>query len=132
MSEFILSSNYHKINNNTLRFNYKKPIRYTNSNINLTSAIFYNYFPNIDENYKIYVNYDSQTTIIDFSKGAYNVNDINSIINFKLNEKYDFKEDEIEILVDLNRYNILIILEEGFTIILDEILKNYSDFQMVL
>ena len=80
MSEFILNSNYHKINNNTLRFNYIKPIRYTNSNISLTSRIFYNYFPNIDENYKIYVNYDNQTTIIDFSKGAYNVNDINSII----------------------------------------------------
>ena len=97
MSEFILNSNYHKINDNTLRFILKKPIRYTNSNISLTSAIFYNYFPNIDKNYKIYVNYDNQTTIIDFSNGTYNVNDVNSIINLKLNEKYDFKEDKIEI-----------------------------------
>ena len=55
MSEFILNSNEHKINYNTLRFNFKKPIRFTNSNISLTSMIFYNYFPNIDENYKIYV-----------------------------------------------------------------------------
>ena len=128
MSEFILNSNYHKINNNTLRFNLKKPIRYTNSNISLTSAIFYSYFPNIDENYKIYVNYDNQITIIDFSKGTYNVNDVNSIINLKLNEKYDFKEDKIEILVDVNRYSILIISEEGFIIILDENFKKLFGF----
>ena len=33
MSEFILNSNEHKINDNTLRFNFKKPIRFNNSNI---------------------------------------------------------------------------------------------------
>ena len=84
MTEFILNSNEHKINNNTLRFNFKKPIRLNNSNISLRSMIFYNYFPNIDENYKIYVNYNNQTTIINFSKGAYDINDINDIINLKL------------------------------------------------
>ena len=47
MTEFILNSNEHKINNNTLRCNFKKPIRFTDSNISLTNAIFYNYFPNI-------------------------------------------------------------------------------------
>ena len=55
MTELILNSNEHKIDNNTLRFNFKKPIRFTNSNISLTNAIFYNYFPNINENYKLYV-----------------------------------------------------------------------------
>ena len=43
----------------TLRFDFKKPIRFTNSNISLTSMIFYNYFPNIDENYKFYANYNN-------------------------------------------------------------------------
>ena len=57
MAEFILNSNEHKINNNTLRLDFKKPIRFTDSNIRLTNAIFYNYFPNVYENYKIYVNY---------------------------------------------------------------------------
>ena len=95
MTEFILNSNEHKINKNSLRFIFKKPIRFTNSNISLTNAIFYNYFPNIDENYKIYVNYNNQTTIINFSKGAYNVDDINDIINLELNEKYDIKIDKI-------------------------------------
>ena len=90
--------------------------------------IFYNYFPNIDENYKLYVNYNNQTTIINFSKGAYNINDINDIINLKLNEKYDFKIDKIKIIIDVNQYCILIILEEGFTIILDENSKKLFGF----
>ena len=123
MTEFILNSNEHKINNNTLRFNFKKPIRFTNSNISLTSMIFYNYFPNIDENYKLYVNYNNQTTIINFSKGAYNFDDMNNIINIELNENYDFNEDKIYIIIYVNQYNILIILEEGFTLILNDDFK---------
>ena len=51
MTEFILNSNQHKINNNTLRFNFKKPIRFNNSNISLTNILFYNYFPNINNNW---------------------------------------------------------------------------------
>ena len=104
MIEFILNSNEHKINNNTLRFDFKKPIRFTNSNISLTNMIFYNYFPNIDENYKIYVNDNNEITIINFNKGAYNVYDINDIINLELNEKYDFKIDKINIIIDVNQY----------------------------
>ena len=131
MTEFILNSNEHKINDNTLRFDFKKPIRFTNSNISLTSMIFYNYFPNVDDNYKIYVNYDNQTIIVNFKKGAYNVNDISNIINLELNEKVNFNEDKITILVDVNRYSILILLEEGFTIILDENFKRLFGFSNV-
>ena len=85
--------------------------------------IFYNYFPSIDNNYKIYINYDNQTTIVNFKKGAYNVDDISNIINLELNEKYNFNKDKISILIDVNRYSILIVFEEGFTIILDEYFK---------
>ena len=129
MTEFILNSIDHKINNNTLRFNFKKPIRFTNSNISLTTCeIFSNYFPNVFDDWKIYVNYNNQTTIVNFSKGAYNVSDINNIINLELNEKYDFKEDKINIVTDVNKYSILIILEEGFTIVLDENFKKLFGF----
>ena len=128
MTQFILNSIDHKINDNTLRFNFKKPIRFTNSNISLTRAKFYNYFPNVFDDYKIYVNYNNETTIINFSKGAYNVNDINNIINLELNEKYDFKEDKINIVTDVNKYSILFILEEGFTIVLDENFKKLFGF----
>ena len=128
MTQFILNSIDHKINDNTLRFNFKKPIRFTNSNISLTRAKFYNYFPNIFDDYKIYVNYNNETTIVNFSRGAYNVEDINNIINLELNEKYDFKEDKINIVTDVNKYSILVILEEGFTIVLDENFKNLFGF----
>ena len=124
----MLNSIDHKINENTLRFNFKKPIRFTNSNISLTNAVFSNYFPNVFDDWKIYVNYNNQTTIINFSKGAYNVNDIVNIINLELNEKYDFKEDKINIVTDVNKYSILVILEEGFTIVLDENFKKLFGF----
>ena len=128
MTEFILNSIDHKINNNTLRFNFKKPIRFTNSNISLIHAKFFNYFPNVFDDWKIYVNYNNQTTIVNFSKGAYNVEDINNIINLELNEKYNFKEDKINIVTDVNKYSILIILEEGFSIVLDNNFKELFGF----
>ena len=124
----MLNSIDHKINENTLRFNFKKPIRFTNSNISLTNAVFSNYFPNVFDDWKIYVNYNNQTTIINYSEGAYNVNDISNIINLELNEKYDFKEDKINIVIDINKYSILVILEEGFTIVLDENFKKLFGF----
>ena len=128
MAEFILNSNLHKINNNTLRFNFKKPVRFVNSNVSLTNMIFYNYFPNVDDNYKILVNYNNETTIVNFTKGAYNIDDISNIINLEINDKYGFKENKIEIIVDVNRYSILIILEEGFSLVLDENFKKLLGF----
>ena len=128
MAEFILNSNQHKINDNTLRFNFKKPVGFVNSNISLTNMIFYNYFPNVDDNYKILVNYNNETTIVNFTKGAYNIDDINNIINLEINDKYGFKENKIEIIVDVNRYSILIILEEGFSLVLDENFKKLLGF----
>ena len=128
MAEFILNSNHYKINNNTLRFNFKKPVRFSNSNISLTNMIFYNYFPNVDDNYKILINYNNETTIVNFTKGAYNVDDISNIINLEINDKYDFKEIKIEIIIDINRYSISIILEGRFSLVLDENFKKLLGF----
>ena len=50
----------------------------------------------------VIVNYDNQTTILNFNKGVYNVDDINNIIDLELNEKYDFKEDKINIIINFN------------------------------
>ena len=92
MTEFILNSNQHKINDNTLRFDFKKPIRFQNTNISLTNMIFYNCFPDVDDNYKIIVNYGNETTIANFTKGSYNVYDISNIINLEMNNKYNYEE----------------------------------------
>ena len=51
--EYILTSNQHEIKNNCLRYNFQKPIRFENQYISLTSMIFYNYFENITDKFKL-------------------------------------------------------------------------------
>ena len=118
--EIILNSNENKINDNCLRYNFKQPIRFNNQYISLTNMIFYNYFPNIDENYKLKVKYTNREIEIDFQKGAYNVDDISNIINLELKENSIDVEDPIKMIVDINQYKILIIIKEDFKLILDK------------
>ena len=79
--EIILNSNENKINNNCLRYNFKQPIRFNSQYISLTNMIFYNFFPNIDENFKLKVKYTNREIEINFQKGSYNVSDVSNIIN---------------------------------------------------
>ena len=118
--EIILNSNEHKINDNCLRYNFKQPIRFNNEYISLTNMRFHNFFPNIDENYKLKVKYTNREIKINFQKGAYNVSDISNIINLELKENSIDIEDPIEMIVDINQYKILIIIKEDFKLILDK------------
>ena len=118
--EIILNSNEHKINDNCLRYNFKQPIRFSNQYISLTNMVFYNFFPNIDENFKLKVKYTNREIEINFSKGAYNVSDISNIINLELKENSIDVEDPIKMIVDINQYKILIIIKEDFKLILDK------------
>ena len=118
--EIILNSNEHKINDNCLRYNFKQPIRFNNEYISLTYMRFHNFFPNIDENYKLKVKYTNREIEINFQKGAYNVSDISNIINLELKENSIDIEDPIKMIVDINQYKILIIIKENFKLILDK------------
>ena len=118
--EIILNSNENKINDNCLRYNFKQPIRFNNQYISLTNMIFYNFFPNIDENFKLKVKYTNREIEINFQKGTYNVSDISNIINLELKENSIDIEDPIKIIVDINQYKILIIVKEDFKLILDK------------
>ena len=51
--EYILSSDQHKIKNNCLRYAFQKPLRFENQYISLTSMIFYKYFENITDKFKL-------------------------------------------------------------------------------
>ena len=113
--EIILNSN-----DNCLRYNFKQPIRYNNQYISLTDMIFYNFFPNIDENFRLKVKYANREIEINFQKGAYNVSDISNIINLELKENSIDIEDPIKVTVDINQYKILIIVKEDFKLILDK------------
>ena len=118
--EIILNSNENKINGNCLRYKFKNPIRFNNQYISLTNMIFYNFFPNIDENFKLKVKYTNREIEINFQKGAYNVDDISKIINLELKENSIDIEDPIKMIVDINQYKILIIVKKDFKLILDK------------
>ena len=122
--EIILNSNENKINDNCLRYYFKQPIRFINQNISLTNMIFYNFFPNINENFKLKVKYNNRDIDINFQEGAYNVYGISDIINLELKENSIDIEDLIKMIVDINRYKILIIVKEDIKLILD---KNYMN-----
>ena len=127
--ELILNSNDHKINDNCLRYDFKQPIRFINQNISLTNMIFYNFFPNINENFKLIVKQNNRNIEIYFQKGAYNVDDISNIINLKIKENSNIDiEEPIKMVVDTNQYKILIIVKNSFKLILDKNFMNLLGF----
>ena len=127
--EIILNSNGQKISNNCLRYYFKNNTRFINQNISLTNMIFYNFFPNIDETYKLIVKYNNSNLEINFQEGAYNVDDISNIINFKIKENSNIDiEEPIKLVVDINQYKILMIVKNEFKLILDKDFMNLLGF----
>ena len=125
--EYILRSNQHKIKNNYLRYNFQKPIRFENQYVSLTSMIFYNYFENITDKFKLTIKNKIQSHTINFTNGSYYVSDILKIIDNEIKENFsDISEKEkyIQIVVDVNRYAILIVIKKDWTLELD---KNFMD-----
>ena len=53
MSELILNSNDHKVASNKLIYEFKSPLKFDNSYISLTQAIFHNFFHNVKEDYQM-------------------------------------------------------------------------------
>ena len=122
--EIILNSKEHRINDYCLRYNFKQLIRFINQNISLTIMIFYNFFPNINDNFKMIVNYNNSNLEINFQERAYNVDDISNIINSKIEENSNIDtEDPIKMIIDMNQYKVLIIVKNSFKLILD---KNFT------
>ena len=119
--EYILNSNDHKVSNNCLRYNFHNPIRFINQKISLTFIIFYNYFENITDKFTMSVKYNKNKLIVmTFQYGSYNISDLNQIINDTIKEKFNITEQPITISVDVNRYAILIIVEENWELKLDK------------
>ena len=79
--EYILTSNQHKIKNNCVRYTFQKPIRFQNQYISLTSMIFYNYFENISDKFKLTIKNKTQSYIINFTNGSHYASDISKIID---------------------------------------------------
>ena len=118
--EYILSSDQHKFKNNCLRYTFQKSIRFQNQYISLTSMIFYNYFENISDKFKLTIKNKTQSHIVNFKNGSYNASDISKIIDNEMKENFNTeKEKYVQIVVDVNRYAILIVIKENWVLELD-------------
>ena len=120
--EYILSSDQHKFKNNCLRYTFQKPIRFQNQYISLTSMILYNYFENITDKFKLTIKNKTQSHTINFKNGCYYVSDISKIINDEIKNNFNNiseNEKNVQIVIDVNRYAILIIIKENWVLELD-------------
>ena len=113
--EYILSSDEHRFKNNCLRYTFQKPIRFQNQHVLLMSMIFYNYFENITDKFKLTIKNKTQSHTINFKNGSYHVSDISKIIDNEIKNNFNNiseKEKYMEIAVDVNRYTILIVIKK--------------------
>ena len=120
--EYILSSDQHGFKNNCLRYTFQKPIRFQNQYISITSMMFYNYFENVTDKFKLTIKNKTQSHTINFKKRSYYVSDISKIINAEIKENFNnISENEkyVQIVVDVNAYAILIIIKENWILELD-------------
>ena len=125
--EYILNSNQHKIKNNCLKYTFQKPLRFENQYISLTSMIFYNYFENISDKFKLIIKNKTQSHTINFKNGSYYASDISKIIDDEIKNNFNDiseKEKYVQIVVDVNRYAILVVIKENWILELD---KNFMD-----
>ena len=126
--EYILNSYNHKVSDNCLRFNFKKPIRFNNQKISLMEIKYYNYFENVTDNFTMAVMHNNKTIIIYFKNGSYTVSDLNQIIIDNIQENFNITEQPIRVISDINRFAILIIVEENWKLQLDKNFMNLFGF----
>ena len=123
MTKLILNSNDNKVDSNKLRYEFKTPIRFDNSFMSLNQAIFYNFFHNVKESYQMKVKKNNTFYTISFIDSMLEVEDINKIINNELIKQKLLTEDDnpiISIIADINTFKILILIEDGYELHLDD------------
>ena len=89
--------------------------------------IFYNYFENISDKFKLTIKNITQSHTVNFKNGSYYASDISKIIDDEIKNNFNNiseKEKYIQIVTDVNRYSILIIIKDNWILELD---KNFVD-----
>ena len=130
--EYILTSNQHGIKNICLRYKFQKPIHFEKQHISLTSMVFYNYFENIIDKFKLTIKNKTQSYTINFTNGSYYVSDISKIIDNEIKENFNNiseKEKYVKIVVDVNKHSILIVIKKGWVLELDKNFMNLFGFE---
>ena len=106
---------------------FSKTIQFQNQYISLTSMIFYNYFENITDKFKLIIKNKIQSYTIKFTNGSYYASDVSKIIEDEIKNNFNNiseKEKYIQIVMDINRYAILIAIKKDWVLELD---KNFMD-----
>ena len=91
--------------------------------MSLTQAIFCNFFHNVKESYEMKVKKENTFYIISFIDSMLEVPDINKIINNELIKQELLAEDDhpiISILTDINAFKIIVLIENGYELHLDD------------
>ena len=128
--EIEINSNQHKISNNKLRYYFNDLTKFENNSVSLMECIFYSYFENIKSNYSMKVKKDDGFFYnIDFIDSQLEISDINNILQdhlIKFNLQTEDEKPKIQIISDVNTYSVLIFIEKGLELVIDE------NFQRIL
>ena len=127
--EIELNSNDHKISNNELRYYFNDITKFENNKVALMECMFRTYFENIKSNYSMQVKYDDVFYNINFIYSQLEIFDINNIFQdhlIKFNLQTEDETPKIQIISDVNTYYVLIFIEKGFELHLD------NNFQRIL
>ena len=127
--EIEINSNDHKISNNKLRYYFNAITKFENNSVSLMECIFHSYFENIKSYYSMKVKKDGGFYNINFIDSQLEISDINNILQdhlIKFNIQNEDEPPKIQIISDANTYSVLIFVEKGFELHIDE------NFQKIL
>ena len=121
--EIEIHSNDHKISNNKLRYYFNDITKFENNSVSLMECIFYSYFENIKSYYSMKVKKDGSVYNLNFIDSQLEISDINNILQdhlIKFNIQNEDEIPKIQIISDVNTYSVLIFIEKGFELHIDE------------
>ena len=127
--EIEINSDDHKISNNKLRYYFNDITKFENNKVALMECMFRTYFENIKSNYSMRVKYEGSFYNINFIDSQLEIFDINNILQdhlIKFNLQTEDETPKIQIINDVNTYSVLIFIEKGFELHLD------NNFQRIL
>ena len=127
--EIEINSDDHRISNNKLRYYFNDITKFKNNKVALTECMFRTYFENIKSNYSMRVKYEGGFYNINFIDAQLEIFDINNILQdhlIKFNLQNEDETPKIQIIGDVNTYTVLIFIEKGFELHLEE------NFQKIL
>ena len=127
--EIEINSDDHKISNNKLRYYFNDITKFENNKVALMECMFCTYFENVKSNYTMRVKYEGGFYNINFIDAQQEIFDINNILQdhlLKFNLQTEDETPKIQIISDVNTYSVLIFIEKGFELHLDE------NFQKIL